>query len=81
VAKGRTSAAIKKLIGLQAKSARVPREGREQSVPIAQLKPGDLLLVRPGERIPVDGEVSEGTSYVDEAIPAIHELSSIMPRE
>ncbi len=68
VAKGRTSIAIKKLIGLQAKSARVLREGREQSVPIAQLKPGDLLLVRPGERIPVDGEVSEGTSYVDEAM-------------
>jgi Cu+-exporting ATPase len=57
VAKGRTSAAIKKLIGLQAKTARVLREGREESIPVAQLEPGDLLLVRPGERIPVDGEV------------------------
>jgi Cu+-exporting ATPase len=50
VAKGRTSAAIKKLIGFQAKTVRVLREGREESLPVAQLEPGDLLLVRPGER-------------------------------
>jgi Cu+-exporting ATPase len=62
VAKGRTSAAIKKLIGLQVKTARVLQEGREESLPVAELEPGDLLLVRPGERIPVDGEVSEGES-------------------
>jgi len=68
VAKGRTSSAIKKLIGLQAKTARVLREGREESVPASEVTPGDLLLVRPGERIPVDGEVSDGESYVDESM-------------
>ncbi len=67
-AKGRTSAAIKKLIGLQAKTARVLRDGGEQDVAVAQLRPGDTVVVRPGERLPVDGKVGEGESYVDESM-------------
>jgi Cu+-exporting ATPase len=68
LAKGRTGAAIRKLIGLQAKTARVLRDGREQDVPIASVARGDLVIVRPGERVPVDGEVREGESYVDESM-------------
>jgi P-type Cu+ transporter len=68
LAKGRTGAAIKKLIGLQAKTARVVRDGAEQDVPIASVVRSDLVVVRPGERLPVDGEVSEGESYVDESM-------------
>ena len=61
-AKGRTSEAIKKLIGLRARTARVVREGREQDVPIEQVSVGDMILVRPGEKIPVDGAVTDGIS-------------------
>jgi len=68
LAKGRTGAAIRKLIGLQAKTARVLREGVEQDVPIAGVARGDQVIVRPGERVPVDGEVREGESYVDESM-------------
>jgi P-type Cu+ transporter len=68
LAKGRTGAAIKKLIGLQAKTARVVRDGSEQDVPIASVVRGDRVIVRPGERVPVDGEVREGESYVDESM-------------
>jgi Cu+-exporting ATPase len=67
-AKGRTSAAIKKLMGLRAKSARVVRDGVEMDVPIAQVRRGDLVIVRPGEKIPVDGIVREGRSAVDESM-------------
>ncbi len=67
-AKGQTSAAIKKLIGLQPKTARVLRAGREEDVPVAQVVPGDLVLVRPGERLPVDGVVTDGGSAVDESM-------------
>ncbi|MBD2493496.1 heavy metal translocating P-type ATPase [Nostoc sp. FACHB-280] len=67
-AKGQTSEAIRKLIGLQAKTARLIRNGREIDVPIAQVQIGDVVLVRPGEKIPVDGEVIDGTSTVDEAM-------------
>ncbi|MBD2435194.1 heavy metal translocating P-type ATPase [Nostoc sp. FACHB-110] len=67
-AKGQTSEAIRKLIGLQAKTARLIRNGREIDVPIAEVQIGDVVLVRPGEKIPVDGEVVEGTSTVDEAM-------------
>ncbi len=67
-AKGRTSQAIKRLIGLQAKTARVIRDGKALEIGIGEVKPGDLLEVRPGERIPVDGEVTEGDSYVDESM-------------
>ncbi|WP_371731905.1 heavy metal translocating P-type ATPase [Thermaerobacter sp. PB12/4term] len=68
VAKGRTSAAIKKLLGLQAKTARVIREGREQDIPVEAVEVGDIVVVRPGEKIPVDGVVVEGRSAVDESM-------------
>ena len=67
-AKGRTSAAIKRLMTLQAKTARVLRDGVEHEVPIAEVVTGDVLAVRPGERIPVDGEVVDGASFVDESM-------------
>jgi len=67
-AKGRTSEAIKKLMGLQAKTARVIREGQELEIPADDVLVGDLVLVRPGEKIPVDGVVTEGRSSVDEAM-------------
>ena len=68
IAKGRTSEAIKKLLGLQAKTARVVRAGEELTLPIDQVVPGDAVLVRPGERIPVDGRVLTGGSFVDESM-------------
>jgi Cu+-exporting ATPase len=67
-AKGRTSEAIKKLIGLQAKTARVVRDGREVDVPVEEVLVGDLVVVRPGEKIPVDGEITEGATAVDESM-------------
>ncbi len=67
-AKGRTSAAIKKLMGLRAKTARVIRDGIEIDVPVAQVRVGDEVIVRPGEKIPVDGIVLEGHSAVDESM-------------
>ncbi|MDZ7961740.1 MAG: heavy metal translocating P-type ATPase [Aulosira sp. DedQUE10] len=67
-AKGQTSEAIRKLIGLQAKTARLIRNGREVDVPIAEVQINDVVLVRPGEKIPVDGQVIDGTSTVDEAM-------------
>ena len=67
-AKGETSEAIRKLMGLQAKTARIVRNGEELEVPIAQVEIGDLVQVRPGEQIPVDGDVIEGSSTVDEAM-------------
>ncbi len=67
-AKGRTSDAIRKLMRLQAKTARVVRDGEATEIPIEEVVPGDLIQVRPGERIPVDGTVTEGSSYVDESM-------------
>jgi Cu+-exporting ATPase len=67
-AKGRTSEAIKKLIGLQAKTARVMREGKELDIPVEEVLVGDVVVVRPGEKIPVDGEIIEGSSAVDESM-------------
>lgn len=67
-AKGRTSEAIKKLIGLQPKTARVLRNGLELDIPVAEVVVGDRLIVRPGEKIPVDGVVAEGRSAVDESM-------------
>jgi Cu+-exporting ATPase len=67
-AKGQTGAAIKALIGLQPKTARVIRGGVETDVPIAQVLVGDLVVVRPGEKVPVDGLVEEGSSAVDESM-------------
>ncbi len=67
-AKGRTSEAIKRLAGLQAKTARVVRDGAVLDVALADVVAGDLVEVRPGERVPVDGDVVEGSSYVDESM-------------
>ncbi|MEH1947708.1 MAG: heavy metal translocating P-type ATPase [Nostoc sp.] len=67
-ARGQTSEAIRKLIGLQARDARVIRDGREIDVPIAEVRINDVILVRPGEKIPVDGEVIAGASTVHEAM-------------
>ncbi|MBI4342212.1 MAG: copper-translocating P-type ATPase, partial [Candidatus Omnitrophica bacterium] len=68
VAKGRTGAAIRKLVGLQAKTAHVLRDGEERELPIREVTRGDIVIVRPGERVPVDGEVRAGSSYVDESL-------------
>jgi Cu+-exporting ATPase len=67
-AKGRTSEAIKKLMGLQARTARIVRAGQELEVPVDEVRTGDVVLVRPGEKIPVDGVVVEGRSSVDESM-------------
>lgn len=67
-AKGQTSQAIKKLIGLQARTARVLREGRELEIPVEEVQVGDIVVVRPGEKIPVDGVIVEGQSAVDESM-------------
>lgn len=67
-AKGRTSAAIKKLIGLQPRTARVIRDNLEHDIPISQVRVGDVVMVRPGEKIPVDGRVLQGHSMVDESM-------------
>lgn len=67
-AKGRTSEAIKKLMGLQARTAQVIRNAQEMEVPVDQVAVGDIVLVRPGEKIPVDGVVIEGSTSVDESM-------------
>ena len=67
-AKGKTSEAIKKLIGLQPKTARVVRSGNEVDIPVGEVTLGDIVVVRPGEKIPVDGIVREGHSSVDESM-------------
>ncbi len=67
-AKGRTSEAIKKLIGLQPKTARVVRDGIERDIPVEEVVVGDIILVRPGEKVPVDGIVLDGGSSVDESM-------------
>jgi len=68
VAKGRASNAIRKLLGLKARTARVLRGSEEEEIPIEAVRPGDLVSVRPGEKIPVDGTVTTGASYVDESM-------------
>jgi len=67
-AKGQTGEAIRRLIGLQARTARVVRDASEVDVPIEQVAVGDLVLVRPGEKVPVDGRVVDGASAVDESM-------------
>ncbi|RSL30501.1 copper-translocating P-type ATPase [Salibacterium salarium] len=67
-AKGRTSQAIKKLLGMRAKTAVVYRDGNEVEIPVEQVQIGDTVVVKPGEKIPVDGEVLEGASSVDESM-------------
>src|SRR3990167_7083642 len=66
--KGRASEAIKKLIGLQPKTAKVVRNGKEVEIPIIDVVVGDLIIVRPGEKIPVDGKIIEGDSEIDESM-------------
>ncbi len=68
VAKGKTSEAIKKLMGLQPKTARLIRDGQEIDVPIEEVEIGDIIVVRPGEKIPVDGKIVEGHSSIDESM-------------
>ncbi len=67
-AKGQASSAIKKLMGMSAKTARVVRDGQEEDIPIDEVQVGDLVLVRPGEKIPVDGQIVSGHSSVDESM-------------
>jgi Cu+-exporting ATPase len=67
-AKAGTGEAIRKLIGLQAKTARVLRDSEELEVPVQDVQAGDVVAVRPGEKVPVDGEVTEGLSAVDESM-------------
>ncbi len=68
IAKGGTGEAIRKLIGLQAKTARVVRDGKEEDIPIEQVQLGDIIIVRPGEKVPVDGQIIEGRSTLDESM-------------
>lgn len=81
-AKGKTSESIKRLMGLQAKTATVVREGKEIEIQIEDVVVGDIVIVKPGEKIPVDGEVISGESYVDESmisgepIPVLKEKGS-----
>jgi len=67
-ARGQTSAAIKKLIGMQPKTALVIRDGEEREIPVDDVQVGDLILVRPGERVPVDGIIRQGYSSIDESM-------------
>ncbi|MGD2183096.1 heavy metal translocating P-type ATPase [Lusitaniella coriacea] len=67
-ARGQTSAALRQLMGLQAKTACVVREGREEDIPIEAVEIREIIIVRPGEKIPVDGRITEGSSLVDEAM-------------
>lgn len=67
-AKGRTTEAIEKLLNLQAKEATVIRDGEEYKVPIDDVRVGDLLIIKPGEKVPVDGIVQSGLSYIDESM-------------
>lgn len=67
-AKGQSSSAIKKLLGLQARTARVIRDGKEMDLPVEEVLVGDLIQVRPGEKVPVDGVIVEGSSAVDESM-------------
>jgi Cu+-exporting ATPase len=67
-AKGQTSEAIKKLIGMQAKTARVVRDGKDIDIPVEEVVAGDIVVVRPGEKVPVDGIIREGYSSIDESM-------------
>ena len=67
-AKGRTSEAMKKLVNLQAKNATIRRDGKEVKIPVEEIQAGDVLIVRPGEKVAVDGEVIEGNTSIDESL-------------
>jgi Cu+-exporting ATPase len=68
VAKGRASSAIKELLKLEAKEAHVEREGKEVTIPLEELTEGDIVIVKPGEKVPVDGTIVEGESHIDEKV-------------
>ncbi len=68
IARGGTNEAIRKLIGLQARTARVVRDGNEEDIPIENVRMGDIVAVRPGEKVPVDGEITDGSSTLDESM-------------
>ena len=68
IAKGKTSDAIKKLFGLQAKTARILSDGEEKDIPIEEVQVGDIIIVKPGEKTPVDGVITEGSSSIDESM-------------
>jgi Cu+-exporting ATPase len=80
VAKGKTSAAIRKLMGLRAKTARVIRDGAETDIPVEEVGAGDTVVVRPGEKIPVDGTILEGNSAIDESMLTGESLPVEKPR-
>ncbi|MFW6238254.1 MAG: heavy metal translocating P-type ATPase, partial [Halanaerobiales bacterium] len=67
-AKGRASQAIRKLLELGAKTATIIKDGKEKEVPVEEVEPGDIMLVRPGEKIPTDGEIIEGSTAIDESM-------------
>jgi P-type Cu+ transporter len=67
-AKGRTSGALRRLIGLRPTTARVLRAGREEEIPLSELREGDEVVVRPGETVPADGVILQGSSYIDESM-------------
>jgi Cu+-exporting ATPase len=67
-AKGRASAAIRRLLELQANTARVVRNGEEHEIALREVNPGDILVVKPGEKVPVDGELTQGESSIDESM-------------
>ena len=68
ISKGKTSQAIKKLMGLAPKTATIVRDGKELGIPIDEVIVGDIIIVKPGEKLPVDGEVIEGATAIDEAM-------------
>ncbi len=68
VAKGRASSAIKELLKLEAKEAHIERDGKEVTIPVEELKEGDIIIVKPGEKIPVDGTMVEGETHIDEKV-------------
>jgi Cu+-exporting ATPase len=68
VAKGRASSAIKELLKLEAKEAHVERDGKEVTIPLEELKEGDIVIVKPGEKVPVDGTMVEGETHIDEKV-------------
>ena len=68
VSKGKTSEAIKKLMGLAPKTARIMKDGQEKEIPVDEVQAGDIIVVRPGERLPVDGVVTEGLTSIDESM-------------
>ena len=67
-AKGQTSEAIRRLMALRPTTARVVRDGREEELPVEMVVPGDIVVLRPGEKVPVDGEVTQGYSSIDESM-------------